>query len=175
MDIVTGCDYFKFEPWERLVFLGEQYNFPVYACIESRRIAAKDKQDDDDYMLRRWRGEASLAWQSGVDGIYTFNKFESGEEIFNEIGDLEKLLTLPRIEYTAYVEESSWSVPETWAVNGRSYIIDYLVEGNAEGRGLLREKWLWEGTGGGIAEDINRDGCVNLYDFVYLAEDWISH
>jgi hypothetical protein len=73
-------------------------------------------------MPKIWRGEAYMAWKAGVDGIYTFNRFNPRDPIFRELGDPKLLQTLPRTDQTAYVNEDCWSRPETWLVNGRDYV-----------------------------------------------------
>ena len=42
------------------------------------------------------RGEALRAWDAGVAGIYTFNRFDPQSALFRELGDPELLRTLPR-------------------------------------------------------------------------------
>ncbi len=123
VDIVTGCDYFKLEPWQNLVALGNRYEVQVYAGLEKRRIVPESLSGDDNYVLQRFRGEAKIAWNAGIDGIYTFNVFNPNHAMFSELGDPQILATLPRIEWTAYVEESCWSKPETWLKNGRDYVL----------------------------------------------------
>lgn len=43
---------------------------------------------------------------------------------------------------------------------------------NIDGLKDLAEKWLWQGTPGGIDADSVPDGTVNLADFAKLAEEW---
>jgi hypothetical protein len=121
IDIVTGGGYFKLEPWENLAALGEKYDVPVYACLVKRRIQSSGAPEGDT-MPKIWRGEAYMAWKAGVDGIYTFNRFNPMDPIFRELGDPKLLQTLPRTDQTAYVNEDCWSRPETWLVNGRDYV-----------------------------------------------------
>jgi len=122
VDIVTGCGYFKLEPWETLVALGKRHDVPVYACLVTRRIAPRTKQGDAEHMLKRFRGEALHAWRAGVSGIYTFNQFNPRAQIFRELGDPALLETLERIDGTAYVEKSSWSKPGKWLKDGQTFV-----------------------------------------------------
>ncbi len=63
------------------------------------------------------------AWKAGMDGIYTFNRFDLHDRIFRELGDPELLTTLDRIDQTAFINEESWSKPETWLKNGRQFVL----------------------------------------------------
>jgi len=121
IDIVVGGGYFKLEPWENLVALGKKYDVPVYACLVKRRIQSSGAPEGTT-MPKIWRGEAYTAWKAGVDGIYTFNRFDPKDPIFRELGDPKLLETLERIDQTAYVNEECWSRPEVWLVNGRDYV-----------------------------------------------------
>jgi hypothetical protein len=121
LDIIVGGGYFKLEPWENLAELGHKYNVPVYACLVKRRIQSA-KEPEGKTEIHIWRGEALNAWRAGVDGLYTFNRFNPRDQIFREIGDPELLETLERVNQTAYVNEDCWSRPETWLKDGRDYM-----------------------------------------------------
>ena len=121
IDIITGGGYFKLEPWENLAATGKKYNIPVYACFVKRRIQSANEPEGET-SIKIWRGEALNAWNAGVDGIYTFNRFNPHDRIFRELGDPNLLKTLDYIDQTAYVNEDSWSRPETWLKNGREYV-----------------------------------------------------
>ena len=58
----------------------------------SRLVAAATPETKGD--IRPWRGQAANAWAAGVDGIYTFNRFNPHDPIFRELGDPKKLETL---------------------------------------------------------------------------------
>ena len=95
VDLVVGGGYFHFEPWEDLVALGRRYDAPVYACLSASRIVSpKDPESKGD--IAQWRGEAMRAWEAGVSGIYTFNRFDPLDPIFRELGSPEVLKGLPR-------------------------------------------------------------------------------
>jgi hypothetical protein len=121
VDIVTGGGYFHLEPWENLVALGRKYDVPVYACLVKRRIEDGGEPEAQS-SLQRWRGEALNAWNAGMNGIYTFNRFDPHDPIFRELGDPELLKTLDRIDRTVYVAENCWSKPETWLKDGRRFV-----------------------------------------------------
>lgn len=121
VDLVTGSGYFKLEPWENLVALGAEYEVPVYAALVARRLMGGGVPNAETD-LKVWRGEAYNAWKAGVDGIYTFNRFNPRDPIFREIGDPEWLETADRTDQVSYVAEDCWSRPETWVKDGRSYV-----------------------------------------------------
>ncbi|MBN2211303.1 MAG: family 10 glycosylhydrolase [Sedimentisphaerales bacterium] len=122
IDIVTGGGYFKLEPWENLVALGKQYDVPVYACFVRRRIEDVRSGPEDKSDLNIWRGEAYQAWKAGVNGIYTFNRFDPNDKIFHEIGDPKLLESLERTDQTVYVNKKLWSRPESWLKDGDKYV-----------------------------------------------------
>jgi hypothetical protein len=86
VDIISGCGYYHFEPWENFVALGKKYDAPVYAVLSASRLVSSSKPESKGD-LKTWRGEALRAWQAGVSGIYTFNRFNPKEPIFRELGD----------------------------------------------------------------------------------------
>jgi hypothetical protein len=95
LDIIVGSGYFHLEPWENLVALGKRYETPVYACLSALRIEdPRDPERGGD--IEVWRGEALGAWEAGVSGIYTFNRFNPRDPIFRELGDPELLRGLRR-------------------------------------------------------------------------------
>jgi len=123
VDIVTGADYFKLEPWENLASLGRKYEVPVYACFEGRRVESSYGHPPDiDESLPIWRGEALNAWKAGVNGVYTFNRGNPHDKLFREIGDPELLAKLEYIDQTVYVNPNSWSKPENWLKDGDKYV-----------------------------------------------------
>jgi len=95
IDLVVGTCYFHLEPWENMVALCKQYDVPFYACLSASRLV-DPKKPESQGNIEAWRGEALNAWQAGVSGIYTFNRFNPRDPIFRELGDPERLRTLPR-------------------------------------------------------------------------------
>jgi len=95
VDIVSGTCYFHLEPWENLVALGKRYDVPVYAVLSGSRIVSPSAPESKGN-IEVWRGEAWRAWEAGVDGIYTFNRFDPKDPIFRELGSTETLKDLPR-------------------------------------------------------------------------------
>ncbi len=94
IDMVAGSGYFHLEPWENLVALGKKYDVPVYSCLSASRIVSPSKPESAGN-IDVWRGEAQRAWEAGVSGIYTFNRFNPEDPIFRELGSEETLRGLP--------------------------------------------------------------------------------
>jgi hypothetical protein len=108
IDIVVGGGYFQLEPWENLVALGKRYDVPVYACLSASRIVSSS-QPESKGAIEVWRGEAKRAWDAGVSGIYTFNRFNPNDPIFRELGSLDTLRGLPATyEYNAGRSMGRW-------------------------------------------------------------------
>ncbi len=129
VDIVAGGCYFKLEPWENLAATGEKYNVPVYAVLEARRLLSPKyfaagkvdvKSEHSAYRQKIFRGEAYCALKAGVNGIYLFNQFDPKNPMLHELGDLQVLHDLERIDQTAYVQHI-FSRPEVWLSTANAY------------------------------------------------------
>lgn len=124
VDLVVFGGYFKLEPWQNAAGLGRKYGVSVYACLVSRRVMmggeAEAATSSDG--LRRWRGEALAAWRAGMNGIYTFNRFEPYDQLFHELGDSNLLSGLERIDQTNYAAENGFGDPGHWLQGGHGYI-----------------------------------------------------
>ncbi|QDS99297.1 chitobiase/beta-hexosaminidase C-terminal domain-containing protein [Adhaeretor mobilis] len=83
--LIVGGDH-RYEPWENMVRLGHQHRRPVYACLAGDYLSQEESDWDD-----HWRGHALNAWQSGVDGIYTFNFLQHRHELLRQIGEPDVL------------------------------------------------------------------------------------
>jgi hypothetical protein len=79
----------------------------------------------------------------------------------------EKVITGQQMELTVAGVESSSSA---------SIYSDLMAEEQSDFADLaaLSGRWLWTGPGGGIEEDIVKDGTVNLTDFARLAQQWAT-
>jgi hypothetical protein len=122
VDIVVGGGYFKLRPWEDLAALGREHDVPVYACFVPRRLAGggEPEQGTD---LRRWRGEALRAWRAGVNGVYTFNRFDPSDAIFREIGDPALLDRLDRTDQESFaVAGGGYLDPGFWLKEGKDFL-----------------------------------------------------
>jgi hypothetical protein len=95
IDMVVGGGYFHLEPWESLVALGKKHGTPVYACLSgSRIVSAANPEATNADNAARWHAEAKLAWDAGVDGIYTFNLFNPKSDLFRQLGSPATLMKL---------------------------------------------------------------------------------
>lgn len=121
VDILIGGGYFKLEPWANWVNLGAEHGVPAYAAFVARRLMDGGVPDQPSN-LPVWRGETLNAWQAGISGICTFNRFDPHDAIFHEIGDPEKLASLDHRIQESFISESCWSRPETWVRDGRKYL-----------------------------------------------------
>ncbi|MEC3878973.1 hypothetical protein [Parapedobacter sp. 10938] len=123
IDVMSGAGYFKMEPWRNWAGLGRKYNVPVYAVFSERRIS-KTLTPETETEIERWRGEARIAWKAGVNGIYTFNRFDPHDRLFHELGDPALLEELPRVDEENYINPQAKGVvePETWLKGARKYL-----------------------------------------------------
>lgn len=124
IDLVTGCDYVKFEPWEKFASLVRKYKVPVYACLEERRLTARGGSAERESTLTKWRGEAYSAWMSGMNGIYVFNRFDPYDQLFKELGDPFLLAKLERDKGESYCGRKGigYLDPDYWVKGGRDYL-----------------------------------------------------
>ena len=107
------------ESFADAVELGHQHDVPVYPCIgwgfwhrwayldlsEERHPTHKDwvqalRQEKKSHAIAingwtgtmpSWRGAAANLLNAGADGIYTFNGFFAGPEVWNEIGSMDTM------------------------------------------------------------------------------------
>lgn len=120
VDVLVGGGYFHMTPWTDWAALGHAHDVPTYAALVSRRLLGEGEPDAQT-VLEVWRGEALNAWDAGVDGIYTFNRFDPKDAIFRELGDPALLRTLPYTRQESFVAKI-WSRPETWLKDGGQYV-----------------------------------------------------
>ena len=120
IDIVAGSGYFHLEPWTNLVNLGKKYNIPVYACLSASRLVDSSRPEGKGE-IDLWRGEALNAWNSGVNGIYTFNRFNPHDPIFRELGDPKLLNTLDHIDSEIFLGNNK---PDYWLKDGLQFVVN---------------------------------------------------
>ncbi len=121
IDILTGTCYFRFEPWENLVAAGHKYNVPVYACLSgSRLVSAKEPERSGPDTEAVWHAEAALAWKAGVDGIYTFNRFNPSDRLFWALGSPE---TLTNVEAPYQPITGSKKSMDAWLKGGSRFVL----------------------------------------------------
>jgi len=120
VDIVVGGGYFHMTPWAEWAETIHEHEVPAYACLVSRRLMGGGEPEAET-AAKVWRGEALNAWEAGMDGIYTFNRFNPHDKIFRELGDPELLKSLPRTDQQSFVADI-WSRPEVWLRGGRKHV-----------------------------------------------------
>jgi len=119
-DILVGSGYFHFEPWENFVALGRKYGAPVYACLSGSRIeSSKEPERGGEETTPLWHGEAALAWRAGVDGIYTFNRFNPSDLLFRTLGSPD---TLMKLEGEPKPIPGDTKAMESWLKGGSSFM-----------------------------------------------------
>lgn len=91
----------QLSPWEETVALGHRYDVPVYPCI---RPAIKSRRGVGS-TAESYRAMAMNIWNSGADGIYTFNMFKTRDRLYHELGDpgvLQQLDKVYRLDPVGY-------------------------------------------------------------------------
>lgn len=113
-DLYIPSGYFQLNPWETSVALGHKYGLKVYPSLDESRVkdpAALDLRTSPEAQ----RGRVLNVWQSGADGVYTYNAFrvkakdtaqgiatapldtfEAAHQIWKELGSPELLKKLDR-------------------------------------------------------------------------------
>jgi len=89
-DLIVAAGDFQLEPWANIVSVGKRHGVPVYACLSASRIPSAPSA---------WRGEALWAWQSGVNGIATFNTIRPDHDLLRQLGDPDLLASLPKRQW----------------------------------------------------------------------------
>jgi len=97
MLVVTG--YFRLNSWETSVELGHKYGIPVYSCLSDVRQSDKEAASIRN-TIEGLRGRAAVAWNSGADGIYMFNFWDTTNPIWKEIGEQRTLATVNKVYTT---------------------------------------------------------------------------
>ena len=96
--------------------LGKRHGVPVYAVLSASRLVSPSKPESPGN-INAWRGEALRAWQAGVNGIYTFNRFNPKDPIFRELGD-PKLLETKKRTY----KFNPGKAMDYWLKNGKRFL-----------------------------------------------------
>lgn len=119
LDLMVGGGYLHLRPWADWAALGREYGIPVYAGLSaSRLVSPSSPEGKADF--RAWRGEALAAWEAGVQGIYTFNRFDPHSPLFRELGDPELLRNRPH-SYT--FNPGNKGHLERWVRGGPEYVV----------------------------------------------------
>jgi len=119
LDLVAGCGYIRLTSWSSWAALGQKHGVPVYACLSASRLVSPSRPESKE-RLELWRGEALRAWDAGVAGIYTFNRFDPTSPLFRELGDPQLLRSLPRDDEFV---PGTRSHLRTWVKGGEKYLV----------------------------------------------------
>lgn len=117
VDLLIVNDYIKLEPWENFPKFARKYDVPAYAAMENRRLSLMDvtpgtnttPEADGEEVNNRFRSEAYAAWLSGMNGVYTYNRFNPQDELFRQIGDPRVLAGLGVVPRESFGLTKSWS------------------------------------------------------------------
>lgn len=131
IDLMTGADYFKLEPWRNFADLGRKYGVQTFATLENRRLLTQDPQYrgktsvagrcNELTDMGQWRNEALAAWTSGINGMYVFNRFEADDPVLREVSSPALLKKLGAEPVESYGNHASNNDPGMWLKGGRSY------------------------------------------------------
>lgn len=89
IDILITTGYFRLNPWDYSVKLGQKYGVAVYPCLSDSRVKGETRFLRGS--LESLRGRAMNAWHSGSQGLYIYNHFNPNSPMWNELGDPETL------------------------------------------------------------------------------------
>ncbi|MDD4190932.1 MAG: hypothetical protein PHI28_06360 [Mangrovibacterium sp.] len=101
VDIVVGSCYFRLDFWENFAKLGKKKNVKIYAGLSESRV-----REEHPMLVRQqnavFRARAAAAWEAGLDGMYSFNEYNSRVKYLTEIGDPAKLQTTNNLYFITY-------------------------------------------------------------------------
>ncbi len=115
VDLLITTGYYRLNPWQYSVKLGQTYDVPVYAGLSESRVRGETRFHRNS--VASYRGRAANAWSAGVDGVYMFNFFNPNSPIWNELGDPKSLQHLDKL-FFATVRNGN---PSSTLVGGRQY------------------------------------------------------
>ena len=116
VDIVVGSDYFRLDFWENFAKLGRNKNVKMYAGLSESRV------EEEHPLLKRqqnavFRARASAAWEAGLDGMYSFNQYNTRVKYLSEIGYPEKLKNTNNLYFVTYRDYKP-----TWVRGGDAFM-----------------------------------------------------
>ena len=101
VDIVAGSDYFRLDFWKNFVKLRKNRNVKIYAGLSESRV-----REEHPLLVRQqnsvFRARAAAAWQAGLDGMYSFNEYNTRVKYLSEIVDKEKLKLTNNLYFVTY-------------------------------------------------------------------------
>lgn len=116
VDIIVGSGYFRLEYWEDFVKLKGDSNVKMYAGLSESRV-----RDEHPLLVRQqnavFRARAAAAWAAGVDGIYSFNEYNTRVMYLSQIGDPAKLNRTNNLYFVTYRDYTA----SRYLANGDDY------------------------------------------------------
>jgi hypothetical protein len=101
VDIVAGSCYFRLDFWENFAKLGQGKNVKIYAGLSESRAT-----HEHPLLVRQqnavFRARAAAAWAAGLDGMYSFNQYNTRVKYLTEIGNPEKLKITNNLYFVTY-------------------------------------------------------------------------
>ena len=103
VDIVVGSCYFRLDFWENFAELGKNKNVKIYAGLSESRV-----REEHPFLMRQqnsvFRARAAAAWEAGLDGMYSFNEYNTRVKYLSEIGDKNKLKKTNNLYFVTYTD-----------------------------------------------------------------------
>lgn len=101
VDIVVGSCYFRLDFWENFAKLGQGKNVKIYAGLSESRV-----RDEHPLLVRQQNSvfcaRAAAAWEAGLDGMYSFNEYDTRVKYLSEIGYPDKLKSTNNLYFVTY-------------------------------------------------------------------------
>lgn len=101
VDIVVGSCYFRLDFWENFAKLGENKNVKMFAGLSESRV-----REEHPLLIRQqnavFRARAAAAWEAGLDGMYSFNEYNTRVKYLSQIGNPEKLKETNNLYFVTY-------------------------------------------------------------------------
>ena len=131
VDLMTGADYFKLEPWKNFAEIGRKYGVQTFATLENRRLLTQDPQYrgrtsvagrcNELTDINQWRNEALAAWVAGINGMYVFNRFDADDPVLREVSNPAALKKSGAKPFESYGNHASNNDPGMWLKGGRDF------------------------------------------------------
>lgn len=106
VDIVVGSGYFRLDFWENFVKIGNEQEVKIYAGLSESRV-----KGEHPLMKRQqnavFRARAAAAWEAGVDGLYSFNEYDTRVKYLSQIGVPEQLHNTNNFYFVTYRDYSA--------------------------------------------------------------------
>ncbi len=125
IDILVVSGWYRLNPWQVSVQLAHKYDVAVYPCLSAARVWVKDKR----ILCDRYRANAMNVWDSGADGVYTFNYFISRSPLWRELGDPKTLETMDKLYCRDGMNPvgSYYKCINKWLANGERFVNRQLL------------------------------------------------